>query len=57
MTNQITPIRGYKVFNPDFTCNKFKFEVGKEYSEYFDDEGNLVKDGRIRICHYGFHFC
>jgi hypothetical protein len=50
-------MKGYKVFNPDFTCNGFQFEEGKTYSEYKDDKGNLVTDGRIKICSYGFHFC
>jgi hypothetical protein len=49
--------KGYKVFNHDFTCNGFKFEEGKEYTEYFDNNGKLVTDGRISICNYGFHFC
>ncbi len=42
-----TPIRGYKVFNPDLTCRDFKFEVGKEYTI----------NGPIEICARGFHFC
>lgn len=25
-------MKGYKVFNPDFTCRSFLFEVGKAYS-------------------------
>jgi hypothetical protein len=50
-------MKGYKVFNPDFTCNGFRFEEGKTYSEYLDDNGKPVTDGRIKICSYGFHFC
>lgn len=23
------PIKGYKVFNPDWTCRDFQYEVGK----------------------------
>lgn len=40
-------IRGYKVFNPDFTCMGFQYEVGKIY-EYTGD---------LRVCSSGFHFC
>jgi hypothetical protein len=38
---------GYKVFNPDFTCLGFQFEVGKDYKH----------EGKIKICSSGFHFC
>lgn len=24
-------VKGYKVFNPDWTCNNFQYEVGKTY--------------------------
>jgi len=41
------PLKGYKVFNPDFTCKNFKYEVGKTYK----------MDGEISICNRGFHFC
>lgn len=40
-------IKGYKVFNPNFTCRGFKYEVGKTYKH----------DGRISLCEAGFHFC
>lgn len=40
-------VRGYKVFNPDWTCRDFQYKVGETY-EY---------DGDIGICHAGFHFC
>ena len=40
-------VRGYKVFNPDFTCRGHKFEVGKTYTH----------NGEIKICNSGFHFC
>ena len=40
-------MKGYKVFNPDFTCQGFQYEVGKTYRH----------NGPIAICHSGFHFC
>ena len=40
-------MKGYKVFNPDFTCRGFQYEVGKTYEE------NVVPD----VCEVGFHFC
>ena len=40
-------VKGYKVFNPDWTCRNFKYEVGKTYKH----------DGNIRLCESGFHFC
>jgi len=41
------PVRGYKVFNPDFTCRGEKFEIGKHF----------VFDKPIKICASGYHFC
>ena len=40
-------VKGYKVFNPDFTCRGMQYEVGKEYSF----------KGKIKICSSGLHFC
>lgn len=40
-------MKGYKVFNPDFTCRGFQYEVGKTYEE----------DLSPWCCHVGFHFC
>ncbi|MGX9757473.1 DUF7666 domain-containing protein [Clostridioides difficile] len=40
-------IEGYKVFNPDWTCRDFKYEVGKTYKH----------EGNIELCGPGFHFC
>ena len=40
-------IKGYKVFNPDWTCRGFKYKVGEEYK--MDDD--------IAVCERGFHFC
>jgi hypothetical protein len=47
MENITLPIRGYKVFNPDFTCRGQKFQVGETYTI----------EGPIEICRKGFHFC
>lgn len=38
---------GYKVFNPNWTCKGFKYEVGKTYT----------MNKEIKCCHKGFHFC
>ncbi len=38
---------GYKVFNPDWTCRDFQYEVGKTYSI----------NVRPICCEVGFHFC
>ena len=40
-------MKGYKVFNSDWTCRKFKYEVGKTYEH----------KGAINLCQEGFHFC
>ena len=40
-------IKGYKVFNPDWTCQGFQYEVGKTFKY----------DGDIEMCKAGFHFC
>lgn len=44
-------IRGFKVFDPDWTCNPngkpFQYEVGKTYEE----------DVKPKVCDQGFHFC
>ena len=44
-TNQ--PIKGYKVFHPDWTCKGFQYEVGKTFEE----------DVTPECCKAGFHFC
>ena len=44
-TNQ--PVKGYKVFNPDWTCREFQYEVGKVFEE----------DVTPECCKAGFHFC
>ena len=43
----MSEVRGYKVFNPDWTCRGFQYEVGKIFEE-------SVKPS---CCDRGFHFC
>lgn len=43
----MSSIKAYKAFNSDWTCQGFKYEVGKKY-EYFGD---------IEMCEIGFHAC
>ena len=40
-------MKGYKVFNPNWTCLDFRYEVGKSYE----------MDGLPACCNRGFHFC
>ena len=40
-------MKGYKVFNPDWTCQGFQYEVGKTYE---------MAESPI-LCEKGFHFC
>lgn len=40
-------VKGFKVFNPDWTCREFQYEVGQTYEE------NVTPS----VCHRGFHFC
>ena len=40
-------IKGYKVFESDWTCRGFQYEVGKTFKH----------DGNIEMCGAGFHFC
>ena len=40
-------MKGYKVFNPDWTCRGYQFEVGKIFTE----------DVSPVCCDKGFHFC
>ena len=40
-------IKGYKVFNPDWTCRGFQYKVGETF----------VHNGNIKMCGKGFHFC
>ena len=43
----MSEIKGYKVFNPDWTCRGFQYEVGKIFEE----------DVKPSCCDRGFHFC
>ena len=40
-------VKGYKVFNPDWTCRGFQYEVGKIFEENIEPS----------CCDRGFHFC
>ena len=40
-------IKGYKVFNQDWTCRGKKYEVGKIYTQ----------GGKLEVCGNGLHFC
>ena len=40
-------MKGFKVFNSDWTCRGFQFEVGKTFTE----------DVTLVCCDRGFHFC
>lgn len=40
-------MKGYKVFNHDWTCRGFQYEIGETFEI----------DGEIGICNRGFHFC
>ncbi len=40
-------ITAYKVFNPDFRCREFQFEIGKTYQH----------KGVVKACSSGFHSC
>lgn len=42
-----TTVKGYKVFNPDWTCR------GKQYI----CPGTFEEDGEISVCSKGMHFC
>ena len=40
-------VKGYKVFNPDWTCRGFKYSVGETFEEEVE----------LSVCNRGFHFC
>lgn len=41
------PVKGYKVFNSDWTCRGFKYTVGETFEE----------EVKLSVCNRGFHFC
>ena len=43
----MSEVKGFKVFNPDWTCRGFQYEVGQTCEE------NVIP----RVCGRGFHFC
>lgn len=43
----MSEVKGYKVFNPDWTCRGFHYEVGKIFEE----------DVKPSCCDRSFHFC
>lgn len=43
----MSEVKGYKVFNPDWTCRGFQYEVGKIFEE----------DVKPSCCDRDFHFC
>ena len=45
--NKTEVIKGYKVFNPDFTCRGFEYAENTEFKF----------KGEISMCNSGFHFC
>lgn len=40
-------VKGYKVFNPDWTCREFQYQVGECYET----------DEKPIVCERGYHFC
>ena len=46
-TNEQFGIKGYKVFNPDWTCMGYQYKVGETF----------VEDAPLSVCNRGFHFC
>lgn len=40
-------VKGYKIFNYDWKCRGFQYEVGKTYTY----------NGKLELCGAGFHFC
>ncbi|MNW40411.1 Pentapeptide repeats (8 copies) [compost metagenome] len=40
-------VKGFKVFNPDWTCRSFQYALG----------GTYTHEGQMELCGSGFHFC
>ena len=40
-------VKGFKVFNPDWTCRGYQYAVGM----------TAETDAEIEVCEWGFHFC
>ena len=40
-------MKGYKVFNPDWTCRGFQYKIGETFTHH----------DKMEICESGFHFC
>ena len=47
MENNMQGIRGFKVFDPDWSCRGYQYEVGKIFKQSIT----------TRSCSAGFHFC
>lgn len=45
-------IKGYKVFNPDWTCDPAYYAI-KQYT----CPGKFEEDVELEVCNYGMHFC
>ena len=53
------PIHGYKVFNPDWTCDPLNWAcdpLGFKPKQYACP-GKFEIEGELEICHNGMHFC
>ncbi len=46
-------IKAYKVFNSDWTCHNFQYEIGKTY-KLLDSNKKLIEP---ELCSKGFHAC
>lgn len=46
-------VKGYKVFNPDWTCRNFQYQVGQTYKM----EGPVTLKDPVTLCEHGFIFC
>ena len=44
---KLDKVKGYKVFNEDWTCRDKQYKLGEAYHE----------NGKIELCEHGMHFC